>query len=720
MFAMRKACLLLIAMSFASTAAAEEAPIDFIRDVAPVLSKAGCTGGGCHGSFQGRGGFRLSLFGFDTRFDREAIVKLARGRRISTAAPEMSLLLRKPLAAVPHGGGKRFNRDDANHRVLRDWIAAGAPAPADPELKVVRIYSEPENVVLRPGQEAKLKITAQWSDGLMQDVSHLALMETRDESRAEISPDGNVKALRSGRTAVTVTFMGQVAAVTVTIPYEPAGRPDNFTPHNYIDELALAEWKTLGLRPAELCDDTTFIRRAFIDLIGTLPTAVEVQSFVASTDDGKRAKLIDDLLEREEYVDHWSHKWADLLRVHRRYVGDKGMWSFWGWVRRIVRENWPVDRIARELVTARGSLFTNGATAYYFVDTKPEDLAETTSQLFLGVRLQCARCHHHPYEVWSEQDYYGLAGFFTRLELKDNKDNASFGGTKLLRPIQKVNRLRRARITAPPRLFGTEVDADSLEDVRTALADWITREDNPFFTRNFVNRYWSYLMGRGLVEPVDDLRATNPPSHPELFEALNADFVKHGLDTKHLIRTICNSRVYQLAAEVAPARDQDGMFYTHRRFSRLPAAVMLDAVNQVCGTHESFAGMPVGTRAQQLPDPKVPSYFLDAFGRSVRSSPCECATNSAPDLAQALHFINSTNLNAKITSSKGRLAALLKSKQPDAEVIDALYLSAFGRPARGQEKLTAISLVTAAESRQIGYEDLLWTLLNSTEFVFNH
>ncbi|MBI1312818.1 DUF1553 domain-containing protein [bacterium] len=694
--------------------------IDFIRDVSPVLSKAGCNGGKCHGSFQGRGGFRLSLFGFDPAADHEAITAHARGRRVSLTAPDASLLLQKPLGEVPHGGGRRFGRDDALYQTLRQWIAQGAGKPADAALTVSSIVVEPAAIVVAAEQSQSLKVTATWSDGVVQDVTRLTVYESRDESRVEVSPAGSVLALRPGRSAVTVSFMGQVSAVTVTSPYAEEAVPFDFVPQNFVDGLVAKEWRAVGLVPAPLCDDATFVRRVYLDLIGTLPTPVEVRGFVASTETGKRVALIDSLLGRQEYVDHWAHKWADLLRVHRRYVGDKGLWSFWGWVQNVVRENWPVDRVARELITARGSLFSNGATAYYFTDTKPDDLAETTAQLFLGVRLQCARCHHHPYEVWSQEDYYGLASFFTRLELKDNGDNARFGGAKLLRPVAQVQKDRRIAMDVPPALFGKAAETEGVDDVRVQLADWITSPDNAFFTRSFVNRYWSYLMGRGLVEPVDDFRATNPPTHPELLDALNADFVAHGLDVKHLLRTICNSRVYQLESVVAPQRDQDGTFYTHRRFSRLSAAVLLDAVDQVCGTHETFPGMPAGTRAQQLPDPQIPSYFLDAFGRSVRSSPCECATSESPDLAQALHLINSVNLNGKISAPDGRLAAALKSDRSDAEIVTELYLTALAREPRPQELEIAIRLVSESDSREAGFEDLTWTLLNSTAFLFNH
>ncbi|MBW3540590.1 MAG: DUF1549 and DUF1553 domain-containing protein [Planctomycetes bacterium] len=695
-------------------------PVDFIRDVTPVLVKAGCAGGACHGSFQGRGGFQLSLFGSDPRFDYAALVKEGRQRRVSIAAPEQSLILQKPSGRLPHGGGRRFTADSPAYRTLEAWIRSGAPAPADFELHVAGIEVAPQDAVLAAGESAPLCVTARWSDGRAQDVTSLAIYEVRDESRADVSPDGHVEAKRPGRTAVTVSFPGQSAAVSVTTPYGPVAETRHFTPHNEIDELLAAEWSKLGLAPAEPADDYEFVRRVFLDVIGTLPTREEVEAFSASNDPEKRAQLIDALLERPEYVDFWSYRWADLLRVHRRYVGDKGLWTFWNWVRAAVRENRPLDQFARELLTARGSLFTNGATAYYFVDEDPAQLAETTAQLFLGVRLACAKCHHHPYEAWSQQDYYGLASFFTRIEIKDNGDGARYGGTKLLRPIDRVNKTRRLKIEAPPSLFGREVKADAGGDIRSELADWVTSSDNPYFSRSLVNRYWAWLMGRGLVEPVDDLRPTNPPSMPPLLEALNADFVQHGYDAKHLVRTILNSRAYQLASRVTSETDRDGTFCTHRRYRRLPAPVLLDAVNFATGATESFEGLPRGTRALALPDPAVQSHFLTTFGRSVRSSPCECATSNESDLAQALHLLNGQAMGARISAKDGRLARLLASEESDAEIVDELFFATWSRPPIDTEREAAMAVIAEAPSRQEGFEDLLWTLLNSTAFVFNH
>jgi len=697
-----------------------EQSVDFVRDVMPVMVKAGCSGGSCHGSFQGRGGFQLSLFGFDPRFDYTALVKEARGRRVFPAAAEHSLMLQKPLQEVPHGGGQRFHKKSEAYRILHEWISTGAQPAADFNLHVERIEVEPMEVILQPNQHTQLLVKAHWSDGVVRDVTDTALYEVRDEYCSEVTSAGRIEAKTPGRTAITVSYLGPVEAVNVTIPYGKLDEPVPFEPNHYIDKYIAAEWEKVGLRPVELSTDAEFVRRVYLDLIGSLPTPEEIHAFIADEDKDKRAKLIDGLLERPEYVDYWSYRWADLLRVHRRYVGEKGMWSFWNWVRTAVRENWPMTRLARELLVSQGSLYNNGATAYYFVDTDPAQLGESTAQLFLGVRLQCAKCHHHPYETWSQEDYFGLANFFTRLEIKDNGDGARYGGTKMLRPISKTNRKRRVSMTMEPTLFGKTVEPEDRLDVRAKLADWITSADNPYFARNFVNRYWSYMMGRGLVEPVDDLRATNPPTHPELFEALAEDFVKHNYDVKYLLRTICNSRVYQLASRARTEVDRDGVFYSHRRYHRLPAPVLLDALNFATGTQESFAGLPAGTRAISLPDPDFTSYFLRTFGRSERSSPCECATSTKPDLAQALHLLNGEAITNKLTSSSGRIQNLLKSKKSNEEVIEELYLVTFSRLPTDKEKETALHFVQEAQSREVGLQDVLWALLNSTAFVFGH
>lgn len=716
--------LALLAMILAEPTdkSADARPVSFTRDVIPMLTKAGCNQGACHGSLQGRGGFRLSLLGFDSGADHESIVKAARGRRVSPAAPEQSLILRKPSGAMPHGGGVRFSTDSPGYRVLRDWIAQGLAAPSSNDPRIVRLEVTPNQPVLDTGRETQVQVHAVWSDGLRHDVTASALYDSRDERIVEVTGFGLVRAASPGKGAVTVRYAGQVAAVDVTVPYAKPQSVTDFTPANFIDEHAAAEWRRLGVAPAPPASDTEFVRRAYLDLIGTLPQPAEVRSFTQSNDPAKRTKLIDQLLERPEYVDYWTLKWGDLLRAHRRFLGDKGLDTFQGWLRRCVRENRTLDVMCRDLLTAQGNLFTSGPVAFYFVDAKPEELAETTAQVFLGVRLQCARCHHHPLEAWSQDDYYGLAAFFTRLEVKDSGNlGVRFGGPKTLRPTATDNPNRAPLIRRAPQLFDEPpVTTDNGTDVRQHLADWITRPDNPYFARNFANRYWAWLTGVGLIEPVDDLRATNPPSHPALLDALARDFADHHFDVRHLLRTICNSRVYQLASERSPARNANGRLITHRVPRRLPAEVLLDAVNQAAGTAESFDGQPPGTRAIALPDPTVTSYFLTTFGRPVRTNACECARGSTADLSQALHMLNSTAIHNKVIQPAGRLDRMLKAGASDAEIIEELYLATLTRVPSDDEKQTVRELLADAPSREEGLQDLLWSLLNSAEFVFNH
>lgn len=692
--------------------------VEFLRDVIPALTKSGCNAGACHGSFQGRGGFHLSLLGFNPAADYDAIVKASRGRRVSLASPAQSLILLKATAAVGHGGGKRLSHDSPAYQLLERYLAEGARPLREDAPQIAALVLPTRDLVLRQQETAALQVTARWSDGAENDVTAWALYDARDPTAMDVSPDGRMTALRPGKTSVSIRYLGQVASVSVTTPFGESA-PVDFAPNNYIDELVSAEWTRLGMAPAAPASDHEFLRRVFLDLIGTLPTPDEVRRFLASAAADKRSRLIDELLERPEYVDFWTLKWGDLLRSHRRYLGDKGLASFNGWLRRSIRENKPLDVMVRELLTAQGNLFANGPVAYFFIDQKPEELAETTAQLFLGVRLQCARCHHHPFEVWGQDDYYGLAAFFTRLETRESGDKGRFGGMQALRAV--AGDVRPLTMLARPRLFGAAQPlSESPADLRLALADWIANKENPYFARNFANRYWSYMIGRGLVEPIDDMRATNPASNPALLDALAADFAAHGFDAKHLLRTICNSRIYQLAAEIAPERDADGRLFTHRAPRRLTAEVLLDAVNSAAGAAETFAGTPPGARAVALPDPNVPSDFLQIFGRPQRNSSCECARESSPDLLQALHLLNNGALNAKISHPQGRVARLLARSATDQELADELYLATLARFPTDAERQALGALLTEAPTREEGWQDLLWTLINSPEFAFNH
>lgn len=697
-------------------------PIDFTRDVIPVLTKSSCNSGACHGSFQGRGGLRLSLLGFDPSADYDALVRESHGRRVFPGAPGQSLLLRKAIRAVPHGGNQRFTAESESYRILNEWIAQGlsAPTPADP--RIVRLEVDPQERHLQPGEALQLQVRAIWSNGLRQDATPWALYESNRDTVVEVTPAGSITARGPGRAAITVRHLGQVAAVSVTVPY--AALPDFpvLARRNFIDDLAIDEWKKLGLLPATLTTDAEFARRVHLDLCGTLPQPAELRVFLADADPEKRSKLIDRLLERSEYIDFWALKWADLLRAHRRSLGDKGLRSFTGWLRQAVRDNRPADKIVQALVTAKGNLYQEGAVAFYFVDRTPEDLAETTAQVFLGLRLQCAKCHHHPFDVWGQDDYYGLAAFFGRVQRKDTRENGAFGGAQSVRigATGSVTHPGTGQVVAPRTLNPPPGEVPDANDPRLTLSNWMTSKQNPYFARNFVNRYWGYLFGRGLVEPIDDLRATNPPSHPALLEALTRDFVQHDFDFKHLLRTICNSRTYQLASEIAPARDAEAMFLTHRRPRRLPAEILLDAINQAALVQEQFENSPPGTRAISLADPSTGSYFLDIFGRPRRTSTCECERRSQPDLIQVLHLSNSEKMHAKVSDPAGRVARLLAAGKNDTEMVDELYLSALGRFPTAEERSGVGQVIAAAPSRKEGLEDLLWALLNSAEFVFNH
>ena len=712
-------CLTLPLAGLAS--GAEAARVEFVRDVIPVLTKVGCNAGACHGSFQGRGGFKLSLLGFDPAADYQAIVHDARGRRIFPSAPDESLMLRKPTQRVPHGGGLRLTAETPAYRVLREWIVQGMP-PAAAELHVTRLEVMPSELVMQPGQQQSLAVRATWSDGQQREVTDWAQYEVKEESIATASPAGDIAAVSAGRMAVTVRYMGVVVAVPVTVPFGGASDTANFAPQGFVDELIAAEWKKLALSPVVLASNEEFIRRVYLDLIGTLPAPDEVRAFLTDASGNKRTKLIDALLARPEYVDYWALKWSDLLRAHRRSLGEKGMASFTAWLKERLRGNAPIDQITRELITAEGNLYTSGPVAFYFVDKTPEELAETTAQIFCGIRLTCARCHHHPFEVWGQEDYYSLASFFTGVSRKDNREQGMFGGAQGIK-LAAAAPMKHPRSGAElkPRAFGWQPAAEAGgADVRRPLAEWLTGPDNPRFARTVVNRYWGYLLGRGLVHPIDDLSTTNPPVFPSVLDALTADFVAHKYDLKQLLRTIANSGVYQRASDIDPAIDAEGKYFTRRIPFRLPAEVLLDAVNQAAGTKEGFANLPEGMRAITLPDSNVDSYFLTTFGRPRRTSTCECDRMNRLDLSQVLHLANGEAIHGKVTAAGGRVAKLLEGKATDAAVIEELYLATLSRMPSAGERETASKFLASVPSRKEAAEDLLWTLLNCSEFVMNH
>jgi hypothetical protein len=697
-------------------------PAGFRREVEPVLTRAGCNAGACHGSQHGKGGFRLSLFGFDPPFDYREIVQGAKGRRALPSDPERSLLLLKPTLQMGHAGGERFPAGSPSYEVLRGWLEVGAPPPAEGDPHVEDLLVWPRERLLVPGERQQLVVSARWSDGRVEDVTPLAKFDALNEAVAAVTPEGLVTAAGRGETHVMVRFEGQAKVVRLTLPYA-AAPPGEAPAWNFIDRKLAARWAELGLAPSPLCGDEEFLRRLYLDVLGTLPAPAEVRAFVADTRADKRRRAIDAALDRPEFVDFWTLKWCDLLRVNRDLVTYKGMLAFHGWVRAAVRDNRPVDEVVRALLTAQGSNFDVGPANYYLTARGPEDMGEATAQLFLGVRMQCARCHHHPFEKWSQEDYCGLAAFFARIGTRAGEQSHPSSGRDtvvFLRNTGDVTHPRMDRYVKPHVLGGPDVE-DPV-DRRRPLAEWLTAPDNPFFARNLVNRFWSYLMGRGLVEPVDDLRATNPPSNPALLDALADDFVRARYDQKHLLRTILQARAYHLSSEPTPANRADAANAHFTRYTRrrLTAEQLADALDAATGTHESYPGMPPGTRAAQLPDPRVPSYLLDVFGRPARQAPCECERHSEPTIAQALHLLNGDLLNRKIDAPDGRVAKLLQGKTPVPELVEELYLAALGRRPRADEAARAARWVQEAPTPKEGAADLLWVLLNSREFLFNH
>lgn len=721
--------------------AAREAGPSFENDVVPVLTKAGCNMGACHGALKGKGGLRLSLLGYDPEADFASIVQEHEGRRVVLSQPQESLLLRKATMAVPHGGGLRFKPDSFEYQVLLAWIRDGGPGltPAASELTSVEVqpaerairFAAPEVTVSIPqlkGPAKSLKLVqgqrlvalAKFKDGHVEDVTRKAQFNSLNDGVAAVDSDGAVAMGARGSTAVMVRYRGMATIARFVAPYQEIAKFPDFPRTGVIDELVGARWKQMGLLPSARCTDAEFIRRAYLDVLGVLPTPEEVRAFLASQEPDKRVKLVDAVLSRPEYVDYWTLKWGDLLRNNSNSVQPKGMWSFYNWLRASFRENKPMDQFARELITAQGSAYTTGPANYFRVASNPADLAETTSQVFLGVRMTCAKCHHHPFEKWTQDDYWQMAAFFARVGLKGSQEFGIFGGEQVVRvnPSGEVANPRTGKLMKPRPLDG-EFSDDPI-DRRRVLATWITAKDNPFFARNIANRYWGYLMGRGIVDPVDDMRVTNPPSNPELLDALAKELVTNGFDVKKLLRQIMVSETYQLSSNPTPANKQDEVFYTKYAVKRMAAEELLDAINAATGTTEKFPNLPAGMRAVQLPDPNVQNYFLDTFGRPPRQITCECERSAEPNMAQALHLMNSDFVQNKVASGSGRVAKLLAAKKSDEEIVEELYLVTLCRLPKPEESTRAQLGILQAPNRKEGCEDLLWALLNSREFMFKH
>jgi hypothetical protein len=703
----------------------------FREHVIPVLSKRGCNQGACHGALAGKNGFKLTLRGYDPEVDYDTLTRQAQGRRILLAEPEKSLLLQKASFAIPHGGGQLLKKGSLEYRVIQEWIAAGAKAPRDSDPEVVALEVYPKSAVLRPGAEQQLVVRAKYSDGRWADVTHWAKYTSNDEGVAQVDDaTGRVKMLGQGEAAITVWYSSKVLYARLAVPFgkpvDPA-RYSSFPRRNYIDDLVLAKLRSLNIEPSPLASDEMFLRRAYLDAAGVLPTAEEAEEFLNDQRPDKRARLVERILAREEFTDYWAYKWSDLLLVSARKLGPVGMQSFYQWIRDSVAQNKPWNQFASEILTSSGSTRQNGALNYFVLHKDPIDLTENVTQAFLGQRLTCARCHNHPLEKWTQKQYYQMANLFSRVGLK----NGNMPGEVIVfaRNAGDVNHPRLLRPLEPTPLDGQPMRLDDMADRRAHFAQWLTSPENEFFARNLVNRVWGNFMGRGLTDPIDDVRATNPASNEELFAALVKDFTKD-FDVKRLIRTIMNSGAYQLSSEPNGSNQNDNKYYSHYILKRLPAEVLLDALSQVTGVPSAFDGYAPGTRALQLPDVQIKSDFLSAFGRPKRII-CDAGERSSePNIAQALHVINGETLNRKLMDDNGVVSLLLKLGLSEGRMVEQVYLSAFSRLPNAAEKQKALELLQSAklasgtpearlQARRQALEDLLWALLTSKEFLFN-
>ncbi len=732
--------LLLVASFTLPPGEARAAERTFSNDVMAVLSKAGCNLGVCHGNQNGKGGFKLSLRGQDPQADLLALSRDQFGRRADLLEPDRSLLLLKPTAQVAHQGGRRFRVDSVEYQILRQWIAAGMPGDGVNAPRLERLDVSPrELVVVEPEQRVQLKVEAVFSDGKRRDVTGMAVYDAA-EPLVTIDHDGLVHRESTGETTVLVRYLRlQVPVRLAFVPSRPDFVWSGPPPANFIDELVFAKLRSLRMNPSSAAGDAVFLRRAYLDALGVLPTTDETRRFLADGDSDKRAKLVDRLLDRPEFADSWALKWSDLLRNEEKVLDAKGVEAFHHWIRQAIAEGRPLDQFVRELVLARGSTYTNPPANFYRANRDPVARAEAAAQLFLGVRLQCAKCHNHPFDRWTQHDYYRWAGFFARVKYKivenrrgDVNDGHEFDGEQIvwMAPDGEVQDPRDHEPMTPcflgEPLRALDADRDRLEE----LAEWITAAENPFFARAQANRIWFHLLGRGIVEPIDDFRSTNPATNPALLEALAADLVAHRFDLRRLVRTIMSSRTYQLSAIPNDTNRDDERNFSHALIRRLSAEQLLDALSQATESPLHFAGYPVGLRAGQLPGVQAMRFrhngaaradqFLVLFGKPPRLLTCECERSTESTLSQTFQLVSGPTINELLTRRDNRLGRLLASNRPNAELIDELYLAALSRPPAGEESRRVLAYLDQSADRRAALEDVLWGLVNAKEFLLRH
>jgi len=717
------ALMLCLAANGRAADSVTNSPPSFRNQVQPILAKFGCSAGACHGAAAGQNGFKLSLRGYDDEGDYIALTRHALGRRIIPSDPGRSLMLLKPTGAVPHKGAKKFDTDSLEYRILSDWIASGAPGPKKDDPRIQRVEVTPSQAVLKPGESTQLVVRAFFNDGHTEDVTRWVKYTDANSSVTQADDAGNVKVMGQGEGAITAWYLSRIAMATITVPFMNEVSPDVFAKapkRNFIDELAIKKLQSLNLPPSPRCSDEEFIRRVYLDTLGILPTAKETRAFLANDQGDRRDALIESLLTRDEFVDYWSYKWSDLLLVQSKNLKPAAMWSYYRWIRNNVAANTPWDVLVRNIVTAQGSTLENGGANFYVLHEDPRLMAETTSQAFLGMSINCAKCHNHPMEKWTNDEYFSFANLFARVRLKTG--NADGENVVFVANRGDVVQPLRGKPQPPRPLEGKPLAMDDESDRRQALAEWLTSAQNPYFTRSIVNRIWANFYGVGLVEAVDDLRVTNPASNEELLSGAAKSLADNKYDLKALMRLILQSETYQRSSHSLRENTGDTRFYSRYYPRRLMAEVLLDTLSQATGAPTQFKGYPEGWRAIQLPDSNVDSYFLKSFGRPDREKTCECERTAEPSVTQVLHISNGDTLNKKLTAKGNRLEKLLAEKMPSEKIVEEIYLSAlcrFPTDAEKQKMTKAFEGAEEKERRQV-LEDIYWAVLSSREFLFNH
>lgn len=701
------------------TDSAIQPDLNFRSEVLATLTKAGCNSGKCHGAASGKDGFRLSLFGYDPAGDQYRLTREIPGRRVNVSAPERSLLIQKALGNVDHTGGQCVQEDSRELRTLLTWIHSGAPAdPATAPVPLrLRVYPE-EAIFPQKGGTQQLLVMAEFSDGTDRDVTDLTVFLSNNDAAAGVNTGGTVTANGPGSAFILARFDQFTEGTAIIVRPGTEYRFPELTPANEIDRLVFARWQNLHLLPSEVCSDEVFLRRAAIDLTGRLPTPNELRQFQADPAPDKRARLIDRLLESPDFTELWVMRWAELLQIRTSNgVSPKGLLLYDRWLRERVRSGVTIDQIVRELLPATGGTFENPATSYYQTETTPQLLAENVAQSLMGTRIQCAQCHNHPFDRWTMDDYYGFASFFSQVGYKQAQDpreimifNAAAGGLK--HPVGD-------RDAVPTFLGAGTAVLPAGADYREVLAAWLPSPANPAFGRNLANVVWSHFFGLGIVEPVDDVRVSNPPSNPELLQYLGEKLSRDGYDIKPLVREICNSRTWQLSTQRNDSNRLDERHFSHGKVRRMRAEVLLDCISQVTETADDFRGLPAGSRAIQIADGQTPNYFLSTFGRSTRATACSCEVKTSPTLSQALHLLNGETTSGKIAEGQ-LIERLLQQHDDPLTVVRELYVRCLSRePAPAELERIQARLEEQSDLQQ-SLTDLFWALLNSNEFVFNH